>query len=182
MDDKKLAKQLAKGNTKALEAIIEKYNGYVCTVAYNFSRGMLSNEDIDDIAVDVFCKLWNCRSNINAEIGLRSYLSAAARNLVKDRFKQKPPPCDDISELEIPSDFIVENIAELHDMINCLYKGMKQLSKDEREIFFRFYFYGEKSSQIAAANGTNKNTVDTKLHRIRKKLKDYLNERGYYYV
>ncbi len=34
MDDKKLAKQLAKGNSNALEAIISKYTGYVCTVAY----------------------------------------------------------------------------------------------------------------------------------------------------
>lgn len=108
MNDEKLLRALSGGDTKAFEKIMKKYSGYVCTVARNFSRGALSEEDIDDISVDVFYKLWRCRENLDIKIGLSAYLSAAARNAVKNRFRDLPPPYDDITELDIPSDFSIE--------------------------------------------------------------------------
>lgn len=57
MNDEKLVKALSDGNEKALEKIMKKYSGYVCTVARNFSRGALSEEEIDEISVEVFYKL-----------------------------------------------------------------------------------------------------------------------------
>ena len=58
MDEKELIRALSDGDNKALERIMKKYSGYVCTVARNFSRGALSEEDIDEISVEVFYKLW----------------------------------------------------------------------------------------------------------------------------
>ena len=51
MNEEKLVRALAEGDKKALEKIMKKYSGYVCTVARNFSRGALSEEDIDEISV-----------------------------------------------------------------------------------------------------------------------------------
>ena len=82
MNEEKLLRALADGNKKALEKIMKRYSGYVCTVARNFSRGRLSEEDIDDISVEVFYKLWSCRQSLDIKIGLSAYLSAAARNAV----------------------------------------------------------------------------------------------------
>lgn len=182
MKEKKLACRLAKGDIKALEKIIDTYSGYVRTVARNISQGIAANEDIDEITADVFYNLWKCRENINEEIGLRPYLSAAARNAVKDYFKKNKLACEDISELEISSGFLVEDRAEINEMMNCLNRGINQLPAEEQEIFLRFYFYGEKSSQIANAMKMAENTVRTKLRRTRAKLKKYMEERGFDYV
>ena len=182
MNEEKLLRALADGDTKALEKLMKKYSGYVCTVARNFSRGALSEEDIDDISVEVFYRLWNVRQELDIKLGLRAYLSAAARNAVKNRFRNLPPPYEDITELEVSSDFSVENNAELSVMMECLNEGIEQLSPKDREIFLRFYLYGEKSSQIANAMNISENSVRTNLHRAREKLKKFMSERGYDHV
>ena len=178
-----MLKALADGSQKALEKIMKKYSGYVCTVARNFSRGALSEEDIDEISVEVFYKLWNVREDLDTGIGLSAYLSAAVRNTVKNRFRDLPPPYEDITELDLPSDGIsVEDMAELSLMTECLNECVEKLSPKEREIFLRFYLYGEKSSQIAKAMNISESSVRVDLHRTREKLKKFMNERGYDHV
>ena len=183
MNEEKLLRALADGSQKALEKIMKKYLGYVCTVVRNFSRGALSEEDIDEISVDVFYKLWTVRQNLDSKIGLSAYLSTAARNAVKNRFRDDPPLYEDITELELPSDDVsVEDRAEFSAMMDCLNEGVEQLSPKDREIFLRFYLYGEKSSQIAKAMNISESSVRTELHRTRAKLKKYMSERGYDHV
>ena len=178
-----MLRALADGDQKALEKIMRKYSGYVCTVVRNFSRGALSEDDIDEISVEVFYKLWNCRHDLNIRVGLSAYLSAAARNAVKNRFRDLPPPYEDITELELPSDALsVEDMAELSAMTECLNEGVEQLSPKDREIFLRFYLYGEKSSQIAKAMNISEVSVRVDLHRTREKLKKFMSERGYDHV
>lgn len=182
MKDEKLISAFKRGDVKALEGIMKKYSGYVCTVARNFSRGALSEEDIDEISVEVFFKLWERRELLNIKIGLSVYLSAAARNAVKNRFRDLPPPFEDISELEIASAYSVENVAELSAMTECLNEGVEKLPPKDREIFLRFYLYGEKTAQIANAMNLSENSVRTNLHRTREKLKIFMIDRGYDHV
>lgn len=182
MNDEKLLRALGNGDVKALERIMRKYSGYVCIVARNFSRGALSEEDIDELSVEIFYKLWTRRGKLDTSLGLSGYLSAAARNAVKNRFRDLPPPYEDISELEIPSAFSVEDKAALSAMTECLNEGIGQLSPRDREIFLRFYLYGEKTSQIAVTMNLSESLVRTELHRTREKLKKFMGERGYDHV
>lgn len=185
MKEEKLLRALGDGDVRALERIMKKYSGYVCTVARNFSRGAFSEDDIDEISVEVFYKLWEHRGELDIKLGLSAYLSAVTKNAVKNRFRDLPPPyedIDDISELEIPSVFSVEHQAELSDMMKCLDEGLKLLSPKKQEIFLRFYFYGESASQIADAMNITESSVRTELHRTRAKLQEYMSERGYDHV
>ncbi len=177
-----MLRALADGDIKALEKIVKKYSGYVCTVARNFSRGALSEEDIDEISVEVFYKLWSLRESLDIRVGLSAYLSAAARNAVKNRFRALPPPFEDITENDIPSGYSVEDKAEFSIMMECLNEGIDALSPKDREMFLRFYLYGERASQIAAAMNLSEGSVRTELHRIRAKLKKFMSERGYDHV
>lgn len=183
--EKRLAARLKKGDTAALKEIIDRFTGYVRTVIRNFSRGALSEQDVDELCSDVFYSLWRRRESLDAKIGFRSYLSAIARNAVKDRFKSAKPPCEDISELdglEIQSDFSVEDAAQLREAMRCLDKGLEELSEEEREIFARYYFYGESTPQIAKKLNLAEGVVRSKLSRTRSKLKEYLTERGFDYA
>lgn len=180
--EKRLAAKLKKGDTAALKETIDRYSGYVRTVIRNFSRGTLSEEDIDELCSDVFFSLWQHRENLDARLGFRSYLSTIARNAVKDRFKATRPPCEDISELNIPDGFSVEDAAQLSETMRCLDKGLEQLSEKEREIFARYYFYGEGTPTIAKKTGLSEGSVRSLLSRARNKLKEYLTERGFEYA
>lgn len=184
-NEKQLAAKLKKGDTNALKEIMDRYTNYARTVVRNFSRGTLSEQDIDELCSDVFFSLWQHRESLDEKIGFRSYLSAIARNAVKDCFKSAKPHIEnikDISELEIPDGFSVEDAAQLHEMLRCLDKGLEQLPEEEREIFARYYFYGESTPKIAGKMNIAESTVRSKLSRTRNKLKEYLTERGFEYA
>lgn len=181
--EKRLAAALKNGSAAVLKKIIDGYSGYVCAVMRNFSRGSLSEEDIDELCSDVFYRLWQHREELDPEIGLRAYLSAMSRNAVKNRFRsmeRKQPTFDgDISEMEIEGDYRVEEQAELNEVMSCLNEGLKELSERDREVFMLYYFYGEKASEIAAQTGLTEGSVRSVLSRTRSKLKEYLTERGH---
>lgn len=179
--EQRLASALKKGDTSALANIIDGYAGYVCAVIRNFSRGAFNEEDIDEICSDVFFGLWEHREGLDAELGLKAYLSAIARNAVKNRFRSVKPPTVDIEELELADNFSVEYKAELNELMHELDSLIKALPNEEREIFMRFYFYGQKSSEIAAIMDTAEGTVRSRLSRTRAKLRMELRNRGFDY-
>lgn len=181
-NEKRLVRKLKNGDTAALGDIIDQYTGYVRTVIRNFSRGMLSEQDIDEICSDVFYSLWRHRDSIKSDVGFRSYLSAIARNAVKDRFRSAKPPSEDISELEIPCKIEVEDMAQLHETIRCIDEGLKTLSERDGEIFARYYFYGESTPEIARKMNISEGAVRSSLSRTRNKLKEYLMKRGFEYA
>lgn len=181
-NEKQLAHKLKNGDTAALGDIIDQYTGYVRTVIRNFSRGTLPEQDIDELCADVFYSLWQHRESIKSDVGFRSYLSAIARNAVKDRFKCAKPPSEDISELEIPGNIEVEDMAQLHETLRCIDEGLESLPERDGEIFARFYFYGESTPEIARKMNISEGTARSSLSRTRNKLKEYLTKRGFEYA
>lgn len=181
-NERRLAAKLKNGSTAALGEIIDGFSGYVCTVVRNFSRGTLTEDEIDELTGDIFYKLWESRERLDENIGLRAYLSTSARNAVKNRFRDTGAPPEDISELEIADGISVEDQAELNEMMRCLDEGLKTLPDREREVFARFYFFGERTSGIARVMGLSEVNVRAILSKTRSKLKDYLMKRGYDHV
>ncbi|MCD7959090.1 MAG: hypothetical protein LUF89_06325 [Ruminococcus sp.] len=51
--------QLRANDVTALEEIIQEFSGYVYTIIRNFSRGCLSEADMEELTADVFVRLWN---------------------------------------------------------------------------------------------------------------------------
>lgn len=179
--EQRLAAALKKGDTSALAKIIDCCAGYVCTVIRNFSRGAFTEEDIDELCSDVFYGLWEHREGLDAELGLKAYLSAIARNAVKNRFRSAKPTADIEEFPELAGEYSVERQAELSELMRTLDGLIKALPDGEREIFMRFYFYGQKSSEIALIMGIAEGTVRSRLSRTRAKLRDELRNRGFDY-
>ncbi len=177
--EQRLAAALKKGDTAALAKIIDGYAGYVCAVIRNFSRGTFSEENIDEICGDVFFGLWEHREGIDVELGLKAYLSAIARNAVKNRFRSVKPPTVDIDELEIADGRSVEYKAELGELMRELDRLIQALPAEDKEIFMRFYFYGQKSSEIALIMDIAEGTVRSRLSRTRAKLREELRNGGF---
>ncbi len=177
--EQRLAERLKRNDTAALAKLIDGYAGYVAAVIRNFSRGSLSEQDIDELCMDVFYSLWEHRADLDAERGLKAYLSAMSRNAVKNRFRSAAPPAADISELEIADSLSVEYRAELSEIMRELDNALQVLPPEDKETFMRFYFYGQKSSEIAIIMNTAEGTVRSRLSRTREKLRRELKDRGF---
>ena len=52
-----------------------------------------------------------------------------------------------------------------------LYRAVAQLQGLERQLFFRKYYYGQSTAQIAAELGLTERSVEGRLYRLRGKLR-----------
>ncbi len=177
MDDSKLLRLLRRGNTRALEEAITKYSAYVMAVIRNRSRGLLTPEDREEIASDVFLALWRSASQISPR-SLRSWLGTVARNRTVDLMKKhrQSVPLEQ-QDIEIP-DSAWAHLSQT-EQARAVRQALSALSSQDREIFLRYYDLAETSVQIAQAMDLNPATVRSRLSRGRTVLRNALIQGGY---
>ncbi|MFR5762012.1 MAG: sigma factor [Oscillospiraceae bacterium] len=88
IDEKELLRQLQEQRAGALETAIAQYGAYVLAVIRNRSRGVLTPEDHEEIASDVFLALWRGAKNITRG-QLRPWLGAVARKQTAEAMRKK---------------------------------------------------------------------------------------------
>ena len=182
MEDRILIRGLKNGNQKSLEKLMDKYYNYVFTIIYNIVGKFATIEDIEEIAADVFVKLWKNRKSLDSKYkGIKAYLASISRNTAINYLKAK-----NYMELPLEEDFLIletdgveEEILD-RELSKILNQCIEELEEPDREIIIRYYFYYEKVKDIGVELNMNESTVKTKLFRSRKKLKDMLMEGGFY--
>jgi len=65
------------------------------------------------------------------------------------------------------------------ELLNAINSFMESLPKEKCALFVRRYWYAESVSDIAKRYGMSQTNVSVSLNRLRKKLHDYLIERGF---
>ena len=151
MDEQELLRQLQKQRAGALEKAVAKYGAYVLAIIRNRSRGVLTPEDHEEIASDVFFALWNGAARI--ERGqLRPWLGAVARNRTAEAMRKQNVylPLED--DTLITLDRLWEQMME-KERCAAVAQAMRALPDEDREIFYRFYDLSQTAAQIAEDNG-----------------------------
>ena len=180
MDDRTLLRKLKKGDDGALHALIGRYSAYLYTVAANILREELPREDIEEVVSDVFLSLWNNRRKIEP-VSLQSYLAAMARNSARNRLRAKKPtvPLEDDLLTVQPAPDSMEEALHRKQLCHQVSAAVDAMGEPDREIFLRYYYFYQKTSEIASRMKLTEPAVRARLHRGRKKLKAWLAERGY---
>lgn len=151
MDEKELLRQLQEQRAGALETAIAQYGAYVLAVIRNRSRGVLTPEDHEEIASDVFLALWRGAKNITRG-QLRPWLGAVARKQTAEAMRKK--------NVYLPLE---------DDALITLDRLWEQMVEKER---------CEALAQIAQALGLNASTVRSRLLRGREALRKTLTKGG----
>jgi RNA polymerase sigma-70 factor (ECF subfamily) len=169
---------LQKHSEKALRYLMDKYTPYVATVVSNIIRQSMSEQDIEETIADVFITLWNNAENIQAD-SVKSYLGVTARNKAINKLRELHITID-IEDNDIPDNNFLRHI-EQNELSDIIEEALNELTPIDREIFIRYYWYFQKTNEIASALNLTVTSVTSKLSRGRKKLKTILTERGFYY-
>ncbi len=180
MNETRLILQMKKGKTSALESIIEMYTPYVSTIIRNALRGYISGEDLEELTADVFLSLWKHAEDINSD-HLSGYLASIARTNALNYMRKNVVVMENIEDKVIVADENVEDETVERELSEVIKDVIMKLPDKEREVMLRFYYYGQKISEISDDMGMNTSTVKTKLHRSRKVLRSELEKRGYGY-
>lgn len=173
MTEGKALRELKKGSEEALCWFIDTYTPYVTAIIYNIIGDRMDLSDIEETASDVFLAFWQNARKVRP-LSVRGYLGAIARNLAKNKLRQlrQDLPLEEaiLAVDEISPEITVEQ-KELSRIVRLAVLDMDQ---PQREIFLRFYYYGQKTDEIAAILQMNPSTVRCKLSRGREDLKKTL--------
>ncbi len=176
MKQHKLLKDYIEKNELNIEQIINDYSGYVYTIIKNISNLEFKQEDIEEMISDTFFVLWKNAYKIS------SYLSGVVNNIMKKK-KREIKENINIEDYEniLQEQNQVDNIYENQNKIKIMEKALENMTKEDNDIFELFYYAGKKVKEIAKQLNITEFKVKTRLHRIRKRIKQILEKEGYRY-
>lgn len=180
MGDGDILEKLKSGEEEGFAMLIDRYCGYVSAILCNLTRGKIPAEDAEELSADVFVSVWRNRENLRPCESLKPYLARAARNAAWSRLRKSGeeaiPFDDDILTVSVNGP---DRLAEIREQSRIVNDAVESFQEPDREIFVRFYFFGEAQREISNKLSLNPAAVKTKLYRCRKRLKEIIEERGY---
>jgi RNA polymerase sigma factor (sigma-70 family) len=145
-----------------------------------------SREHLDDLAQDVFLRLYRALPSFRGEALITTYLYRIAVNVAQDEWKRRRRDrdthislSDDTSGWEdrLPHpDRNPEQQIEEREFQQSVEEQLQRLSNIERTILVLYHQEERSYEQIAYALGMPIGTVRTHLHRGRKKLRESLQQ------
>ena len=119
-------------------------------------------------------KIWKSINSYSKEKSkLSTWITAISRNSAIDYIKQKSGRYEELREEFVDTSSTEEEIIKRENS-KILINAIKTLSIEEQHIFYRKYYYLQKTSQIGAELGFSERSIEGKLYRMRKKLQKKL--------
>ncbi len=178
MKDKKLENYVI--NKKLdLDRIVDDYTPYLRTIIQNMVSNNISAEDKEEIILDTFFVLWKKYEENYPIKSLSSYMAGITRNLVKERLKKLKHTIDIEQCKNLIEYSSLDIYSQEREEINELYKKINDLKEMDVKVIKMFYYSTKSIKDIAKELNISEANVKTKLHRIRKKIKQELKRGGF---
>src|SRR3984885_1046752 len=146
-----------------------------------------SREHLDDLAQDVFLRLYRALPSFRGDALITTYLYRIAVNVAQDEWKRRRKDRDTHVSLSDDTagwedrlahpDSNAEEQLEEREFQESVEEQLQCLSQIERNILVLYHQEERSYEQIAAALGMPIGTIRTHLHRGRKKLREALRQR-----
>jgi RNA polymerase sigma-70 factor (ECF subfamily) len=168
--DQVLVVRVARWDQSALEEIYRRHSGPVCALA---NRILCDRQMADDVAQEVFLRLWNEPEKFDAQRGtLRTYLLTMTHGRAIDTLRSSTSR----ERRERESDPVQEVIDDLErevidlSVAEQVKKAFGELPPSEREAlemtYFQGYSYREAAQKMNAPEGTIKSRIRSGLRRL----------------
>ena len=180
MDVKTINNYVLDNNELDLEQIIEDYSNYIYIIIRNMTSNLLHEEDIEELISDVLFVVWKNKEKIEKGLDLKPYIAGITKNVVKNRLRSIKLT-DTLIEENVIVDIDLDDTLYTREQMRIINNGLNKMGKKDKDIFTLFYCYGMKSREIAGMLNMTESNVNTKLHRIKKKLIKILGKGGIEY-
>lgn len=184
MDDAKIVQLYWDRNEQAIPATADKYGSYCTSIAKNILH---SREDAEECVNDTYMNAWNSMPPHRPGV-LSAFLGKITRNLSIKRYRhntadkrgggQATVVLDEIAEFVSDTDSVEQEL-DRRELVKAMNAFLGTLSAEKRGIFLRRYWFFDSISDIASRVGMTENHVSVTLNRLRRKLHNYLLERGF---
>lgn len=184
MDDEMIVQLYLERNEQAIPETETKYGNYCTSIANNI---LGNKEDAEECVNDTYFNTWNAIPPHRPKV-LSTFLGKIVRNLAFNKYKYYTAEKRGGSEIDlvleeladcISSKDDVEQAYEYSELVSDINTFLGELSEEKRNIFVCRYWYADSISDIAERYKMSKGAVSMVLNRIRNRLHDYLEKRGY---
>lgn len=177
--DRRLTRLLKDDPEKGLELALRRFGQPVKTVCAAI-LGPESPQEVEEAVADSFLTLWRELDRYDPERPLSSWLYGIARRTAMNRRRAlgRGPVFEDLSDEPAEEEFDLTDRAAARENARLLRQAVEEMEQPDREIFIRRYYLYQRVKEIAARLGLPEKTVENRLYRGKKKLRDTLLERG----
>jgi len=177
--DGELLSRLHQQDVTSLEAIYDRYSGYVHALAL---RMLGRREEAEEVTQDVFWQLWKGRIRYDPERGrFSAWLLTIARSRALDRLRssRRRPPGEPLAP-ESPDRVSAspEQNAYLAERRRRVQTALGGLPEAQKQVIELSFFQGMTHSEIADRLGAPLGTVKSRIKMGMDKLKSNLREVG----
>ena len=179
-DMKELLQKARAGDDEAFTLLVKAYGDRVYSLAYYVTK---NHHDAEDMAQEVFLKLWRALPNYRGDAP-DAWVMKIAKNTCFDFIKQKKrvEPLEyeidgESVERPIPDTDVQSNPSEAvlqQERRQEVQKALLKLSDEHREILTLRYMNGLTYEQLQAVLSVGAGTVKSRLARAKKSLQNIL--------
>lgn len=176
VEEKLLIKSAARGNERAFEEIVDLYKNYVFAIILNFIK---DKEEVENIAQEVFLQIYLSLPQYK-EDNFKAWISRITANKSIDslrakrsKFREEVPRDEEIFEKSYlqdhrdPLSLLLEK--EKHNQVT---EAVEALPEIYREVLRKFYYEEKSYKDIAREESISEKTVESRLYRGRKLLRE----------
>ena len=179
MEDLEIIGLLWQRSEDALSALAERFGRRLYATAMN----VLSDpQDAEECVSDTYISVWNAIPPLRPA-SLSSYVYRIGRNIALNRLRANNTQKRSGYELsldELAGCISAPSSEDGRALGKAMDAFLDTLTKDNRAVFLRRYWFGDSIKDIAKAFHMTENAVSVRLSRTRDALKAYLIKEGYY--
>ncbi len=180
MEDEAIIALFDARSEDAIRALDTKYGALCHSLAYNIVN---DRQDAEECVNDAYLGAWNTIPPARPN-PLAAYLCKIVRNLALKRYWSRAAAKRGggftvaMEELEpyLAAPDTAESQLEARELARIIEGFLDTLSRENRVIFLRRYWFGDSGREIAGRVGLSEKAVSVRLTRLRRKLKQYLTE------
>lgn len=169
-----LLPRIASGDTRAVEACLDRYGGLVWTLALRFTK---NRHEAEDAAQDVFIELWKKAPRYDAAIAAESTFVAliARRHLIDRSRRRSSVPSGDVELDDVPTARTAEaDRVDLADEAARAAAALEQLKPEQQRVLRLSIFDGLSHQEIADKTALPLGTVKTHVRRGLERVREIL--------
>lgn len=173
--DEQLIAQVAKGDEKAFEQLVQKYQQAVFSTIYRYIG---NSDDVQDLAQEVFIKVWRNATKFQGKAKFSTWLYRITANHCinyRRKNKHKHASLDEMAEQgQTPDALIVEPDWKQTRDAALIRTAVDELPERQRMALILAQYEGQSYKEIAEIMQVSVSSVESLIFRARSALKDKL--------
>jgi RNA polymerase sigma-70 factor (ECF subfamily) len=176
-DEAALVRRVQARDELAFREIVDRYQNKVYSIIYGILR---NHNDAEDIAQQVFAKVYFSISNFDFRSSLLTWIYKITVNECYDYLRKKR-----VRKLVYESDFTEDDAHKMESGVavdkapandealarrDLVLKLLEKVSKEDRDLMMLKEVEGHSVEELSQMTGMNENTIKVKLFRARQKL------------